>query len=370
MEYTIVMSTNLLLFTFNCAKKLQSTTVIASAFNEALENVTTPDLFVVGLEEISPIMEASFNDLNKYIEPFENAMTLVSHNSYRIVSKKSIGAIVLLTFYKVGNIEVEEAKGASVRCGMYWSGLKGGVGTRLKVNKGGNLQEFTFVNAHLAANEGKAQLRNRDFQTIARGLDFGDGFGLYKPGCHTFFMGDLNYRATEGDPNSLLLNDELTEFLSADELNGQVKNNKVLFGFTEAPIKFKPTYKYLIGTKDKFKPNRTPSWCDRVFYLTYNNKETISAYNSIQDIVTSDHKPLYLGITVPDEYPGSVVDVDGTLKNIDGISIKYDDTYKTWDQVGSFVDNAIGWGFFLVNENKGRIVSLSLLVFLLFLIYR
>lgn len=66
-------------------------------------------------------------------------------------------------------------------------------------------------------------------------------------------------------------------------------------GLEEAPIRFQPTYKYDDGTDefDSSKKQRTPAWTDRILY-----KPTpgfgVSQYTSIQEIRTSDHRPVLL----------------------------------------------------------------------------
>ena len=62
----------------------------------------------------------------------------------------------------------------------------------------------------------------------------------------------------------------------------------------EGNICFNPTYKFKKGTNDydyNKKKLRTPSWTDRIFYVKKNRIKNIM-YNSINDFIISDHKPV------------------------------------------------------------------------------
>lgn len=92
--------------------------------------------------------------------------------------------------------------------------------------------------------------------------------------------------------------------------------NEVLLGFTgkhdlkrvnlshlsfiEAPLNFKPTYKYDVGTNiyDSGPKQRIPSWTDRILYVPSADLHCI-AYNCDNSIMTSDHKPVYASFMVP-----------------------------------------------------------------------
>lgn len=383
---------NLLLFTFNCAKNHQPANVIKNALTEALTNTASPELVAVGLEEVSPIMEGCFDDSQAFINPIKSGIEQSLGNNYQLVGKRVIGAVAILVYHDVTRVKIIDSRTAAVRCGLYLSGLKGGVGVRLIVRDVDGTseddEEFTFVNAHLAANEGQKQkkLRNANFHTIATSLNFNDGYGFYKPGSHLFFMGDLNYRATQevvGNEDESQQNGEESEGLlnalegsendntKRDELLFEIGNKRVLFGFKEAPIKFPPTYKYQVGNpQNLYKANRTPSWCDRILYLGYKElgSEIILKYESLPSVLTSDHKPVYLGIAVP-RYQSPVSIQLTPHRETDNLSLEFNKNAAMWDTVGSKVDLIIGWALYLVGSTRGRLILLGILVLLL-LIYQ
>uniref|UniRef100_A0A6P6YJN4 phosphoinositide 5-phosphatase n=1 Tax=Dermatophagoides pteronyssinus TaxID=6956 RepID=A0A6P6YJN4_DERPT len=65
-----------------------------------------------------------------------------------------------------------------------------------------------------------------------------------------------------------------------------------------APISFWPTYKYCVNS-DLYDSNRSPSWCDRIIFGgvgidTERNKLVVKAYQTIDDMKISDHRPVFL----------------------------------------------------------------------------
>ena len=60
----------------------------------------------------------------------------------------------------------------------------------------------------------------------------------------------------------------------------------------EAPIKFSPTYKYVIGSNEYDKnKKRIPSWTDRILFKKFSETSPL-AYNKCL-LSLSDHQPIY-----------------------------------------------------------------------------
>ena len=72
-------------------------------------------------------------------------------------------------------------------------------------------------------------------------------------------------------------------------------------GFCEDPIHFPPTFKYDVGTNtfDTSHKQRVPSYTDRILYKAKNRSHNPNSvikplhYDSVQDVATSDHKPVW-----------------------------------------------------------------------------
>lgn len=115
---------------------------------------------------------------------------------------------------------------------------------------------------------------------------------------------------------------EFEALLAVDQLNLEREKNKVFLRFSEGDISFPPTYRYERGSRDtymwqKFKPTgmriNVPSWCDRILWKSHPETHVVcNSYGCTDDIVTSDHSPVFatfeVGVTsqfVPKKAPGS-----------------------------------------------------------------
>ncbi|CAE6400240.1 unnamed protein product [Rhizoctonia solani] len=117
-------------------------------------------------------------------------------------------------------------------------------------------------------------------------------------------QGDFNYRID-------LLDDEIRAFLDDpndkdystllkfDQLKIQQHLGKAFVEMIEGPIKFKPTYRCIIGKNEGhyWDAKRRPAWTDRILYLTARGKEKTlrlveDSYKSCPTISLSDHKPV------------------------------------------------------------------------------
>uniref|UniRef100_A0A0K0DNE7 Endo/exonuclease/phosphatase domain-containing protein n=1 Tax=Angiostrongylus cantonensis TaxID=6313 RepID=A0A0K0DNE7_ANGCA len=113
------------------------------------------------------------------------------------------------------------------------------------------------------------------------------------------WMGDLNFRITKDSgiqwnshPHGLSSSD-IENIIKSDELAIIRKKELAFTAFSEAPIKFAPTYKFEIGTNN-YVADRIPSYTDRILFWT---KQTswleCTSYNSIHKESQSDHRPVY-----------------------------------------------------------------------------
>jgi len=194
-------------------------------------------------------------------------------------------------------------------------GNKGGQVARFKVGS----TSLAFVSSHLAAHEGKKHLEARHDNTreILDGARVGDhSLDVVSQTDHTFWMGDLNYRldlervglvkhkkgATKEEVAFQqhgivmgMVNEEAWDDLwAADELQNEMKEGKVFFGFEEGLYHFPPTFKVQRDETYKWIENRTPSYCDRILWHSNPNLRSPAQvyFHSIPTVLTSDHKPV------------------------------------------------------------------------------
>lgn len=432
---------DLYLFTYNCNKRIIHEDLFIPKLIESFPD-TLQSLYVFGLQEFCTILDSSFELLahkelviiNKLLMRALTEKYGAEDVRFQTCTLANCGAtgIVLITPYplKFSRIRLAEA-----RCGYANSSLKGAICVRILYTPAGRSDvdkkqvELTFASAHLPAYEGEYyyRLRNSCLNTIMRALDFGDGFGLLKPGSHTFFMGDLNYRTSknisedgdtvrelislqnEFEDRSHIYEDLLTKY---DELSIGRTKGEIFTGFSEACINFRPTYKYNLNTAI-YNPKRSPSWCDRILYQsTYpimeetkltKTSSKISAipqvheYRSLDSLLLSDHQPVYLSITIPFEAPKSIISSTGYLKilptevphshdgdlngdrilseNLESISgptqiymkpTKLD--HITQFYLGKFVDICIGYCLWFGTTPPGRLTILGL-IFIMWILY-
>lgn len=339
------MSIPLYLLTYNCQKlKINATDFIEKVSETLPDDVC--DLFVFGFQEVCSILDGGFpNVVNKHLIEVNRIVvdtlrrkyaSLTGDYNFTTVGFHHVGAVGMIAVTPFA-LRFRDCRYADASCGNGNSLMKGGVGIRVRYSTDfKDSVELTFATAHLSAYEGEFYYLRRldNIQTIMRALDFGDGYSFLKPNNHTFFMGDLNFRTTKSlkkdRPNSALtdllelhdqtsheVTDEEIEalVLKYDELTQGKINGDLFTGFDEACITFQPTYKYHPNTAI-YNSKRCPLWCDRIFYQnTYRTGglPKISNYKSILTYMRSDHRPVYLHISVPFEAPESIIGANGYL---------------------------------------------------------
>jgi hypothetical protein len=144
------------------------------------------------------------------------------------------------------------------------------------------------------------------------------------------WAGDLNYAMHE-DVQPIDAREELTELgrnggepihtqlVAADQLINERSANRAFGGFDEAPLRFRPTYRVIVG-EDRYDPKRCPAWTDRVLWRervapselstadrlsngsvlpkTSESAVTSVAYSCRWEARLSDHKPVFAVLDV------------------------------------------------------------------------
>lgn len=339
------MTIPIFLFTFNCAKLPQQD---FNLLYEALP-LECPKLLCFGFQELVPIIDSSIpRKVNERLFETNESLHDVLKDKYRDLNINTInihhlgaiGVIIMTPFQSL----IKKIDNSISSCGFFFSSLKGAVATRftlIKDEEDDEEVEFTIVVAHLSANEGYVERRNKDSWRLLRSLEFKDGWSVIKPGSHVFFMGDLNYRVS----------------LNGDELKTQMIESKVFKGFTEQDIEFNPTYKFNIGSEE-YSSKRIASWCDRILYLKYSNDEIIGKYDKLK-FKTSDHQPVYLLLNIPFKSPSNIINQHGYLIE-GGEYLKPTYSSKIGNYLMILSDTGIALGLKGVSTNSGRVVLLLL----------
>lgn len=124
---------------------------------------------------------------------------------------------------------------------------------------------------------------------------------------YLFWCGDLNYRVNMEREQALNLieTNQMEKLFTHDQLQQEMKENRVFSGFFEEPITFKPTYRYNRGNRTySSEKSRVPSWCDRILYHCLPSSDlTPIKYGASDSITTSDHSPIYATYSLMTRFP-------------------------------------------------------------------
>ncbi|TFK28188.1 DNase I-like protein [Coprinopsis marcescibilis] len=175
---------------------------------------------------------------------------------YQLLAKERLMGIYLAIYvHKDLKPFVKGISKSAVTAGLIGGrvGNKGGVG--ISINLDGTT--LLFLNAHLAAHEGRVSHRLANLEKIKTELEVDDFLpeGDPRKGAEdltdrfdfTFLCGDLNFRLdiTRLHADWLIARQDYAQALTFDQLQKLMRDDtKEFSGFKEAPINFAPTFKY------------------------------------------------------------------------------------------------------------------------------
>uniref|UniRef100_A0A665U1C6 phosphatidylinositol-3,4,5-trisphosphate 5-phosphatase n=1 Tax=Echeneis naucrates TaxID=173247 RepID=A0A665U1C6_ECHNA len=266
------------------------------------------DFYVIGTQE-DPLSEREWADTVKGV--LRN-ITNISFKQVAIHTLWNI-RIVVLTKPEHEN-RISHLFSDSVKTGIANTlGNKGAVGVSFMFNG----TSFGFVNSHLTSGSEKKLRRNQNYINILRFLNLGDKklnpFDITNRFTHLFWLGDLNYRVELPSTDAEYIvtkikQQQYQELLSKDQLSMERDDGKVFLHFDEEEITFAPTYRFERDTRDKYAYTKAkatgtkynlPSWCDRVLRKSYPLVHVVcQAYGCTNDIMTSDHSPVFASFEV------------------------------------------------------------------------
>ncbi|XP_032382090.1 phosphatidylinositol 3,4,5-trisphosphate 5-phosphatase 1 isoform X1 [Etheostoma spectabile] len=266
------------------------------------------DFYVIGTQE-DPLGEREWADIVK------GALRKITNISFKQVAIHTLWNIRIVVLAKPEHENrISHVFSDSVKTGIANTlGNKGAVGVSFMFNG----TSFGFVNSHLTSGSEKKLRRNQNYTNILRFLNLGDKkinpFDITHRFTHLFWLGDLNYRvefpSTEAEYIvTKIKQQQYQELLSKDQLNMERNDGKVFLHFDEEEITFAPTYRFERDTREKYAYTKAkatgtkynlPSWCDRVLRKSYPLVHVAcQAYGCTNDIMTSDHSPLFASFEV------------------------------------------------------------------------
>jgi hypothetical protein len=350
----------LYIVSFNCARNYVNPETFAPSFFDALpKGASVPDVVAISLQEVAPIAYSFLG--GSYLKPyFDRVSTAVhlaadlhSHGSEQLehVATRSLGMTALMIFAKPRVMErIQWVQSAGAGVGFWNMGNKGAVAMRLGLSHPSHADTLglIFTAAHLAPMESNIAARNEDWKNIVRNMVFlnnddsaytlseqapllssaqppAETDGLFAPGSHLFFAGDLNYRTHDTPPDPLAHKTypsgtsiaDFSHWLKKDQLIREKEANRTLHGLQEMPVEFPPTYKLSIRKDAKshkrsssnlevqwdWAKHRYPSWCDRILFRPQTPSSMLEpqVYTALPVQATSDHRPVALSVRVADQ---------------------------------------------------------------------
>ncbi|RAL15693.1 SacI domain and endonuclease/exonuclease/phosphatase family protein [Aspergillus homomorphus CBS 101889] len=214
---------------------------------------------------------------------------------YALLRGGQLVGAALMVFVREDSLNyIKNVEGSVKKTGLSgMAGNKGGCAIRFEFSN----TRICFVTAHLAAGFANYDERNRDYDTILRGLRFLRNRSIEDHDT-IVWLGDFNYRIGLGNQlvRDLALQGDYQKLYDNDQLNIQMLAGRVFHFYTEGPIAFPPTYKYDIGNDDydTSEKARIPAWCDRILWKGSNLRQI--DYDTA-NLRFSDHRPVWATFT-------------------------------------------------------------------------
>ncbi|PHH80054.1 hypothetical protein CDD80_3043 [Ophiocordyceps camponoti-rufipedis] len=253
-----------------------------------------PDIYVVAFQEIVELSPQQIMNSDpsrksmweKAVQRSLNSRQAAGDKYVLLRSGQLVGAALCVFVKKSVLANIKNVEGSVKKTGLSgMAGNKGAVAIRFDYAN----TQICFVTAHLAAGFANYDERNRDFETIHRGLRFQRNRGIENHGEYPAPVPFcLSFEAAKG----LIKKNDLATLYDNDQLNLQMQQGLAFPFYSEARISFNPTYKFDIGTDnyDSSEKARIPAWTDRILrkgqiirQLTYDSAP----------LRFSDHRPVY-----------------------------------------------------------------------------
>lgn len=316
-DYSFKKDINIFASTFNVNGDLCKDEQVSQwIYPQGLQGSKEYDIVFIGFEEIveltpGKMMNVRSGNLVRWEAQVRRVLEGLQSTRSKYVSLWSgqMGGIALLLFIRsehVGQIlNIESAVKKTGLGGM--SANKGGMAMSLQYLR----TKFCFVCSHLAAGLNNVDERHQNYKTIAKGITFSKNRKIRDHDA-VIWVGDLNFRIslTNEAVRSLIERRNFSKLFDHDQLNNQMAKGETFPFYDEMEIRFPPTYKFdnYTRTYDTSDKQRIPAWTDRVLHLSRAKILRQELYGCCEDIVFSDHRPVYATFTA------SVVMINEVMK--------------------------------------------------------
>ncbi|KAL7719997.1 Inositol polyphosphate 5-phosphatase [Entamoeba marina] len=265
--------------TWNVAESSPSSVKTDQLFDDA-------EMFVVVLEEIDMSLIAFVTDgKTELVSEWKNVLEAgLPNNKYECIVSHQYGGLAMFIFIKESiKSLINKLFVSTVAVGKLGIANKGGIGVSIQLG----VCKMLFVGAHLSANMGPSKC-DEDYEIISSQLQFPTPIQDHD---YQVWLGDFNYRLDSTPEHIREHLDDIHVLMKSDQLSKSMSQSRAFFGFIEAPILFKPTYRMIKGS-DEYDWKRSPAWCDRVLFLVQHTyKVSIHLYERVE-LHYSDHIPV------------------------------------------------------------------------------
>ena len=358
-KYDLQNSTNLLILKSNNAFDNNEENYCKDIIKSDVKDIL-PDFYILGFEEIvdltskNILLSSNQDKKNKIKTKLSNVlkgMKGTENDSYQIVTEIDLIGIYLIIFAKTSIIKyIKNFDSQIIKTGFMGSiGNKGACLLRFNIND----SKIAIACCHLSAGQEMYEARRSEITDVLN-----TSFKKYpsinfKDYDYYFFFGDLNSRINLDYSNNLIedifnnhpktLNGDFNKFLIYDQIKQYQKESSLILQMDEAPIKFSPTYKYVIGSNEYDKnKKRIPSWTDRILFKKFSETSPL-AYNKCL-LSLSDHQPIYGVYRIKTEE----INKDKRQKIVNQIIKEKAQNLKNHDKKNKFLSNdEIEENFFL-----------------------
>uniref|UniRef100_A0A0A9YPQ7 Type II inositol 1,4,5-trisphosphate 5-phosphatase n=3 Tax=Lygus hesperus TaxID=30085 RepID=A0A0A9YPQ7_LYGHE len=250
-------------------------------------NPTTPepDVVVLGLQEVTITPQFLYSD--KWSKQVDD---ILSSSYTKVGTEAMVGVIMNIYIKKDHQWALGQVEGSTVKTGF--GGLYGNKGAVL-ISFSLYEKRFTFINCHLPAHDDGLEKRIEDYHTI----ESRRSSKCSQSQDYIFWIGDLNFRIGDRSLGAnriqhMVQKGRQDEVLEKDELMQLMSTGQIFRGWSEPPISFRPTFK-IIPERGTYNLKRRPAWTDRLLFMSETGQDIVNTYyNSSDDFLDSDHKPV------------------------------------------------------------------------------
>ncbi|ORY19112.1 DNase I-like protein [Neocallimastix californiae] len=275
-------------------------------------------------------------------EEWEKALQKHLTKKYQMLKSEVMGSIHLAIFInKDCSSHIKNPKAYNVKTGVAnVMTNKGAIGISLQFDA----LTFLFVNSHLTAYQKKVSDRNDDYKRISKGLHMNLNNNNFDQSYdYIFWFGDLNYRINgiRSIVDKLIKENQLEVLLANDQLRIEMNKGNTFNNFSEAPITFRPTYKFdVIVKNDPYNEASTVSGDGKEVSSDPSNSNLLNTTNLTNNITASttlatslNIKPFYANETLLESNKENIASNNDTLLESSTQSSLPSQTFQNQSQI-------------------------------------